>query len=196
VYGPFPRARPFQLRRRTVAAGTVFWRFDAADPLVWEWSAFPKPRFRFDPADGTFRTRYGASSVVGAARERYYDTGRLIPADHAEHRLVRLTASRPLSVLDLRTERNLTELVIDDRISTGHEPQVWAACQELVVAARGWWAQLDAILYRPRTTPQSSVNMVFFATDCFTMTSRRLQDCRDVLDELVLLHQFTIGFAY
>jgi hypothetical protein len=179
-----------------VAAGTVFWRFDAADPLVWQWSPFSKARFRFDPGDGTFRTRYGASSVVGAARERYYDTGRLIPADHSEHRLVRLTAARPLSVLDLRTERNLTALAVDDRISTGHEPQVWAACQELVAAARGWWPTLDALLYRPRTTPQSSVNMAFFATDCFTVTSRRLQDSRDVLDELVLLQQFTIGFAY
>jgi hypothetical protein len=179
-----------------LAVNTVFWRFDAADPLMWEWSPFPKPRFRFDPADGSFRTRYGASSVIGAARERYYDTGRLIPADHVDHHLVRLIAARPLSVLDLRTERNLTALTVDDRVSMGHEPEVWASCQELVVAARVWWARLDALLYRPRTTPQSSVNMAFFGADRFSVTSRRLQDCGDVLDELVLLHQFTIGFEY
>jgi hypothetical protein len=62
---------------------------------------------------------------VGAFRERYRATGLVIPADHAAHHLVRLVARRHLRVLDLRTERNLDVLRVDDQISTGQHPDVW-----------------------------------------------------------------------
>ena len=80
---------------------------DAADPAVWTWVGFPEPGYRFDPASGTFRTRYAGGSLVGAFRERYRASGLVIPADHASHHLVRLVAARHLRVFDLRTERNL-----------------------------------------------------------------------------------------
>src|SRR5246127_5913865 len=66
-YGaPLPDARPVGLRRRRVDAGTELWRVDAARPEEWTWTGFPTPRYRFDSAAGAFRTRYAASTPVGA----------------------------------------------------------------------------------------------------------------------------------
>ena len=57
-------------------------------PRRWTWEGFPSPRHRFDPADGSFRTRYASTRFYGAARERYLDSGRYIPAAHADHHVV------------------------------------------------------------------------------------------------------------
>ena len=89
------------------------------------------------------------------------------PADHRTHHLVRLVSSRNLRVLDLRTEKNLDVLQIDDQISTGQHPDVWATCHRLVDAARRWWTDIDAIVYRSRTTPESSLNYAFFGDEGF-----------------------------
>jgi hypothetical protein len=173
------------------------WRIDAADPAGWGWVGFPAPRFRFDPASGGFRTRYAATSVAGAGREKYLDTGRLIPADHAAHHLVHLRATRPLKVLDLRTQTNLDALDIDDRVNTSHDNPVWDACHRLADAVRGWWKELDAIVYRSRTTPQTAINVAFLSLEGFdSKDSRPLHTCVQELDELVLRHQFTAGFPY
>ena len=74
-------------------------------------------------------------------------------------------SSRNLRVLDLRTEKNLDVLEVDDQISTGQHPDVWDTCQRLVDAARRWWTDIDAIVYRSRTTPESSLNYAFFGDD-------------------------------
>lgn len=194
--GAFPVARPAGLRRRGMPAGTELWRIDANAPNRWDWSGFLTPRHRFDPHSGVYRVRYAASGVHGAARERYLDTGRYIPADHRQHRLIRLTTQRPYRVLDLRSETTLDALGVDDRINTSHDPTVWDACHLLVDAARGWWSDLDGILYRSRTTPASSVNVAFFSLDGLHAISRPLHRCTTELDDLVLHHQFTIGFDY
>lgn len=190
----FPAERPAGLRRRSLRAGTELWRIDAQPADQWKWDTFPHPRYRFDSAAGLFRTRYAAASIVGAARERYEPTGLYLPADHAGQQLVRLVTRRPLRVFDLRTEAHLEILGLDDRISTGHEPEVWHTSQALADAVRRWWDDLDGITYRSRTTPESSANLAFFALDGFTATSRRLADCSTELDELVLQHHFTVGF--
>lgn len=193
---PFPATRPRGLRRRRLATGTELWRIDRTPPEDWTWDGFATPRFRLDPASGTFRVRYASTTVAGAARERYLDTGRLIPADHHDHHLVRLVAQRPLWVLDLRTETTLDTLGLDDRVSTSHEPDVWDACHRLADAARGWWADLDGVVYRSRTTPATANNLAFFSLDGITAVGRSLDDCGDELDQLVIHHQFTIRFAY
>lgn len=197
MYGaPHSAVRPPGLRCRSLPAYTELWRIEGTDPSAWEWAGFPEPRHRFDPALGGFRTRYASSSVSGAARERYLDTGSFIPVDHADHLLIRLTATRRFRVVDLRTEANLLALQVDDRISTGHEPNVWNACHRLVDALRGWWPELDGIVYRSRTTPATSYNVAFFSTEAFTVESRTIRACPEDLNELVLRHRVTVGFDY
>ncbi|BBZ10563.1 RES domain-containing protein [Mycobacterium branderi] len=194
---PLPEARPVGLRRRRVEADTELWRVEAAPPAEWTWNGFPTPRFRFDPKSGAFRTRYAASTLVGAFRERYRPTGLVIPSDHAGHYLVRLVAARHLRVLDLRTEANLDVLHVDDQINTGQHPDVWDTCHRLADAVRQWWTgpdALDAIVYRPRTTPETSINYAFFGLDAFTASSWTLAERTDVLTELVLRHGFTVGW--
>lgn len=187
-----PQTRPAGLRRRRVTAGTEIWRIEAMAPADWTWAGFPTARYRFDPESGSFRTRYAASNLVGAFRERYRATGLVIPSDHDSHRLIRLVAVRHLRVLDLRTERNLDALGVDDQISTGQHAEVWTTCHRLADAARRWWPDLDAIVYRPRTTPETSINFAFFAGEPFTIESWPLSARTDIMVDLVLQHGFTI----
>ncbi len=194
---PLPDHRPAGLRRRRITAGTELWRLDATRPASWTWDGFPNPRYRFDPQSGAFRTRYAATTLIGAFRERYRATGRVIPADHADHQLIGLVAARHLRVLDLRTERNLDALGVDDQISTGQQADVWTTCQRLADAVRKWWTDpdaLDAIVYRSRTTPETSANFAFFASDAFTIDSWALRGRTDILTELILRQGFTVGW--
>src|SRR3954466_9416747 len=98
-------------------AASQIWRVDATPPAHWDWTGFPEPRYRFDSASGAFRTRYAGATLFGAFRERYRSTGLVIPADHRTHHLVHLVSTRKLPVLDLRTEKNLDVLQVDDQIS-------------------------------------------------------------------------------
>ena len=192
--GPLPVARPAGLRSRRAKTGIELWRVETTHPSKWTWTGFALPRYRFDPASGSFRTRYAATQLVGAFRERYRPTGLVIPGDHIDHHLVRLVATRPLRVLDLRTERNLDALRVDDQISTGQHPAVWATCHLLADASRAWWSDLDAIVYRSRTTPESSVNYALFSSEAFAIDSWRLGSRNDILAELVLHQYFTISW--
>jgi hypothetical protein len=192
--GSLPSDRPIGLASRVVRAGTEIWRVEAAEPSDWTWDGFPDPRYRFDPESGDFRTRYAASAYEGAFRERYRDTGRTIPADHAARYVIRLVATRSLRVLDLRTQRNLDTLDVDDQISTGQKRQVWKRCHQLADAARRWWPDLDAIVYRSRTTPQTSINFAFFSHEAFTTESWVLAERTDILVDLVLRHDFTLNW--
>jgi hypothetical protein len=189
-----PNARPVGLRRRRVDAGTELWRVEGTKPAGWTWEGFPDARYRFDPTSGAFRTRYACGTLVGAFRERYRDTGMVIPFDHSSHYLIRLVCARHLRVLDLRTERNLDVLQVDDQISTGQHAAVWDTCHHLADAARRWWNDLDAIVYRSRTTPERSVNLAFFADHAFATESWVLTERTDVLTDLVLRHDFTVSW--
>ena len=193
-----PEARPSGLRRRRIIAGTPLWRLDVEHPDDWTWQGFAQPRYRFDPPSGSFRTRYAATDLAGAFRERYRLSGLMIPADHAGHHLVQLTAARHLRVLDLRTERNLDALGVDDQISTGQHDAVWQTCQQLADAVRRWWPEADecpdAIVYRSRTTPETSVNYAFFGIDAFDVTAWVLSRRPEVTADLVLRHGFTVGY--
>jgi hypothetical protein len=191
---PLPKDRPVGLRTHAVRPGTVIWRVEATAPAEWTWEGFPEPRYRFDPASGGFRTRYAARTYEGAFRERYRDAGRVIPADHRTQHLIKLVALRPLRVFDLRTQRNQDVLEVDDQINTGQMRRVWEKCHQLADAVRGWWSDLDAIVYRSRTTPQTSVNYAFFAHEAFATESWPLADRTDILVDLVLHHEFTVNW--
>ena len=192
--GPLSVARPAGLRSRRTKAGIELWRVESTHPSKWTWTGFAQPQYRFDPASVSFRTRYAATQLVGAFRERYRPTGLVIPSDHIDHHLVRLVATRPLRALDLRTERNLDALQVDDQISTGQHPAVWATCHQLADVSRRWWSDLDAIVYRSRTTPESSVNYALFSSEAFTIHAWRLGSRSDILAQLVLHQAFTIGW--
>ncbi|WP_137148195.1 RES family NAD+ phosphorylase [Mycolicibacterium sp. CR10] len=191
---PFPSERPAGLRRRSVRAGTDLWRIDATEPADWDWHGFPEPRYRFDPESGSFRTRYAGTTLSGAFRERYRSGGLVIPADHRTHCLVRIVATRNLRVLDLRTERNLDVLRLDDQASTGQHPDVWTACHRLADAVKRWWNDIDAVVYRSRTTPSTSLNVAFFALDGFDVAAQTLGEEADLLSDLVLNHGFTVNW--
>lgn len=192
---PPPQHRPVGLRRRRIVAGTELWRIDASAPDDWRWDGYPEPRHRFDPASGTFRVRYAGRSIAGAARERYLVTGLYVPGDHAQHHLVRLVPDRDLRVLDLRSERNLDALGVDDQISTGQHPAVLDTCHLLADRVGTWWGDLDALVYRARTTPATSISVAFFATDAFTVEAWQLAERVDVLTDLTLRHGFALGWT-
>ncbi|MFL6206262.1 MAG: RES domain-containing protein [Acidimicrobiales bacterium] len=191
-----PVDRPEGLHLLGLPTGSTFWRIDAEPPSSWTWEGFPAPRHRFDPADGSFRTRYASTQFYGAARERYLDSGRYIPADHAAQQVVRLVATRPFRTLDLRNEEKLDLLGVDDRISTSHEPAVWEAAQLLAERAHRWWDRIDGIVYRARTTPSSTSNLAIWSIEGCTVTARPLVDCWEELDDLVLRRDFTIDVEW
>ncbi|HTY29433.1 MAG TPA: hypothetical protein VMD51_15000 [Mycobacterium sp.] len=105
-----------------------------------------------------------------------------------------LVAIRNVRVLDLRTEKNLDILHLDDQISTGQHADVWLTCHRLADAVRRWWTDVEAIVYRSRTTPSSSLNVAFSTVDGFDVTSRTLGEEPEALTDLVLHHEVTVGW--
>ena len=139
--------------------------------------------------------RYAARSDEGAARERYRDSGSFIPADHASHHLV--TLSGRVRVLDLRNERVLDALGLDDQISTSRADPWFNAAHHLTDAVRGWWGDhIEGIAYRFRTTPETSTNLAFFEHAPLEATSVPLAQCTELLDRLVVARAFTVDWPY
>lgn len=189
----FPAARPAGLRLRSLAG--TFHRLDGDPPDAWSWEPFQEPRHRFDSAAGLVRVRYASTTRVGAARERYRDTDSFVPADHASHHLVTLTGR--VRVLDLRREATLDALGLDDQISTSRAADWWDAAHRLTDAAVGWWGdRVHGFLYRSRTTPERSTNLVFLSNAPLEATSVPLGGAADYLDELVVAAGFTVDFPY
>jgi hypothetical protein len=146
--------------RLSTIAGT-WWRVDVAAPDDWTWSPFPQPLQRFDSARGAFRIRYAARTARGAMREAFDHRGRVLVRADLQRTLVRLRGSA--RVLDLRREAVLDAFGLDDRISTARDPQTWDRCHELVDRiAEHYGDRCDGIMYRSRTTPQTSANLAFF----------------------------------
>lgn len=157
---PVPSTKPSGLRLSLLRH--PWYRLDTTEPATWSWSAFATPRYRFDSASGGFRVRYAAQTKLGAMRERFTEQGRIISASELALQLVELTG--PVRVLDLRHERNLDALGLDDQINTARSPEVWAAAHQLSDLVRRWYGErCHALAYRSRTTPQSSANLAWFA---------------------------------
>lgn len=186
-----PTERPDGLRLSSLPGS--WWRIDNESPDHWSWEPFPKPRYRFDALSGQVRVRYAARAAVAAARERYRDTGSYIPSDHADHVVAEL--GDRVRVLDVRNERTLDLLGLDDRISTGREPEIQKTAWELTDRACDWWGErIQGIVYRLRTTP-SSLGLAFFEwTPLESARPVPLRAAADLLDELIIAHAFTIGF--
>jgi hypothetical protein len=95
-------------------------------------------------------------------RERFDEQGRIVSMGELRLRLVELTGV--VRVLDLRLDRNLDALGVDDQINTSRAPDVWAACQRLTDLVAEWYAaRCHGIVYRSRTTPQHAANLAFVA---------------------------------
>lgn len=125
-------------------------------------------------------------------RERFDDFDRTIRATDLRLSLVELTG--PLRVLDLRRDRTLDALGLDDQISTGRALGVWTACQLLADLVSEWFGvACEGIVYRSRTTPERAANLAFFshaplqARDLGT-----LADHQDLLVECVASDGFTV----
>lgn len=155
-----PVDRPVGLRLSTLRRS--WYRLDTEHPSSWSWTAFPAPRYRFDSASGAFRVRYAGDGQRVAMRERFDQSGRIVSKPELELRLIELTG--PVRVLDLRRDRNLDALGLDDQINTSRAPGVWRAGQVLADRVHDWFGvRCDGIVYRSRTTPQRSANLAFFA---------------------------------
>lgn len=154
-----PEVRPSGLR--LLSRTHAWYRLDAQPPRAWRWRAFPQPQHRFDPRSGRLRVRYAADSLRAALRERFDAEGRIVSQAHLDLRVVELSGR--IAVLDLRQERVLDALGLDDQISTSRAPDVWEACHQLTDRLDSWFGErLGGIAYRSRTTPQRSANLAFF----------------------------------
>ncbi len=145
---------------RLASLDVTWFRIDRTPPGRWDWRPFPTARNRFD-APG-WRVRYAARTERGAFRERFADGVRRIRVTDAGAAVVVLTGR--VRVVDLRNEQVLDALGVDGEISTGRSDRVFDACSLLSARLLHWYgAHLHGIVYTSRTTPQSSVNLAFFA---------------------------------
>lgn len=95
-------------------------------------------------------------------RERFDTEQRHVRPTALSSRLVRLTGT--LRVVDLRRDRTLDALGLDDQINTGRAAGVWSACHVLIDLIAEWFGErCDGLVYRSRTTPERSANLAFFA---------------------------------
>lgn len=189
-----PTRRPTGLRLHTITGS--WFRLDSQDALRWNWTPFGKPRYRFDSATGMFRVRYAGDAQRVAMRERFDAEGRIVSAHALGLTLVQLTGR--LRVLDLRTDRTLDVLGLDDQINTSRAPGVWAAGQQLTDLVHGWHGQrCHGIVYRSRTTPQRSSNLAFLEHAPLTATSLgRLGEQTSLLATSVVSDGFTVEGSF
>jgi len=95
-------------------------------------------------------------------RERFDREHRAIPRSAWNLHLVELNGA--IQVVDLRRDRTLDALGVDDQINTGRAPGVWTACHLLADLVHDWFGErCHGIVYRSRTTPERSANLAFFA---------------------------------
>lgn len=124
-----------------------------------------------------------------------FDPERHLTAVQLDRWVVELTLTG--SVLDLRTDDTLDALGLDDQVSTGRSPGVWATAQALGDLAWNGYASrgrpAPAIVYRSRTTPQHNANVALFAHSVAEVLSvRRLRDLPGLLEAAVTADGFTL----
>jgi hypothetical protein len=183
-----PNDRPAQLRLVTLRQ--PWYRLDREPPERWSWRPFRSPRYRFDPASGATRVRYAADAPRVAMRERFDEAARIVRHSDRTLRLVELTGS--VRVVDLRRDRVLDALGLDDQINTARAEDVWIACQRLSDLVRDWFGdRCDGIAYRSRTSPERGANLVLFEH-----APLRARDLGPLIDqaELIVSCVLTDGF--
>jgi hypothetical protein len=143
-----------------------------------------------------FRVRYAGDSQRVTMRERFDAEGRIVSEDALDLGLVQLTGR--LRVVDLRTDRALDALGLDDQINTARAPGVWTGCQQLTDLIHNWYGQrCHGIVYRSRTTPQRSANLAFFEHAPLTATSLgRLGEQTSLLATAVVSDGFIVDASF
>lgn len=185
-----PDKRPRELRLAVLHRS--WFRVDAQVPSRWGWRPHPTPRSRFDSASGSLRVRYAGDDPRVALRECFDRDHRIVARARLEGHLVELTGA--IRVLDLRRDRILDALGLDDQISTGRAPEVWSACQRLTDLVHDWFGErCDGIVYRSRTTPERGANLAFFSHAPLTAHDLGpLRDQEELLRTAILTDGFTI----
>jgi hypothetical protein len=125
-------------------------------------------------------------------RERFDGTGRVVSV--ADLDLVLVELSGTAQVLDLRRDRILDALGLDDQISTSRAPDVWRAGQLLADRIDAWFGpRCHGLVYRSRTTPEASANLAFRASAPLAARSLgRLAGHRGLLASCVVSDGFTV----
>jgi len=163
-----PTSRPPGIRLSTLRH--AWFRLDREPPETWSWHPYAAPRSRFDSPTATCRVRYAGDAKRVAMRERFDESRRVVTAAQLRLHLVELSGT--IRVVDLRRDGTLDALGLDDQINTSRAPGVWAACHRLADLVHEWFGErCDGIVYRARTTPQSSANLAFFAHAPLTAAS-------------------------
>ena len=173
MYGPAPLTTPSIRPVPGLAHYEPYmWQdsyFRIQDSSEVTFKTYPQPKYRFDAPTGEYATIYANSSDVGTFAEVYRleRAGRLGPAE-GERYLVEMVPREPLPLIDLTDERLLSDLDLDDRISTGDRYDI---CQT--------WAQtfyqdrpdIYGLRYWPRKAGRRSTNVVLFAERCTSSMS-------------------------
>jgi hypothetical protein len=126
-------------------------------------------------------------------RERFDEVGRFVSAiDLAALHVVELVGE--VRVLDLRADRTLDALGLDDQISTSRQPQVWQTAQQLADRIHSWFGdRCGGIAYRSRTTPQRACNLALFHHCGLTAIDRgMLGEQQGLLTALIVSDGFAI----
>lgn len=125
-------------------------------------------------------------------RERFDGTGRIVSTDDLDLVLVVLTGT--VQVVDLRRDRTLDTVCLDDQISTSRAADVWRAGQLLADRINEWFGQrCHGVVYRSRTTPEASANLAFRGgTPLSARSLGRLGSHRGLLSSCVLSDGFTV----
>lgn len=187
--GPPRLGRPpgESLRRQWAELEVLEWRAPlwriqkGAEP---NYRIYENPRYRFDAPGGQYAAVYTNDSWLGVFGEVYVDRrGRRMGMGDRSLHLVRITAGRPLRIVDLRSNKTLSALGLDARISTGEDYEV---CQTWALALHGAFPEIDGLRYAPRKAGEEFSNAVLFAGRCADALAYSSQGRLEELDEVVL----------
>lgn len=140
----------------------ALWRIQRQETLTYK--RYPKPRYRFDAPGGEYPVLYTNDSWLGVFGEVYADRrGRRLFEQDGEYHLIRLLPFSGLLLLDLRSNKTLSALGLDARISTGDD---YEGCRSWALALHAALPDLHGLLYAPRKAGERFSNIALFAERC------------------------------
>jgi hypothetical protein len=144
---------------------------------------YPSPLYRFDAPSGQYATVYANDSWLGVFGEVFVDRGRRIGRAERDLHLVRISPVRSLTLADLRSNRTLSALDLDARISTGED---YETCQHWALALYEAYPELCGLRYAPRKAGEEFSNVVLFAERCTGALNYSSQGRLEELEDVVL----------
>lgn len=140
----------------------ALWRIQRQESLTH--GRYPTPRYRFDAPGGEYDVLYTNDSWLGVFGEVYADRrGRRLFEEDGDYYLIRLLPFSSLLLLDLRSNKTLSALGLDARISTGDD---YEACQSWALALHAALPDLAGLLYAPRKAGERFSNVALFTERC------------------------------